>query len=206
MAATRLASAHDPVPAQSHHIKPLVLLPLADGSDELEALTIYDALTRGGADVVTASVGEKKKSIVVAAHGMKLRALKPLEDCIYDRFDLIVLPGGVGAAKLRDCDLLIRMLKLQKQKHRYIAAIGDAPTAVLATFDLLDGPATCHQTKVRFMGERFINEPVVVTGHCVTSQGAATALEFAMTLVQLVCSAEEATKAAKQLLYPLTMP
>jgi protein deglycase len=98
MAASRLASAHDPMPTKPH-VKPLALLVMADGSEELETMTIYDTLIRGGVHVVTAQVGQKKMNIVQALHGLKLRAHRSLEDCVYDRYDLIVLPG-VGCPTL----------------------------------------------------------------------------------------------------------
>jgi protein deglycase len=112
----------------------------------------------------------------------------------------ISLFQGIGASKLRDCDLLTRMLKLQKQEQRYYAAIGDAPAVVLVAHDLLAGRATCHPTKVRLMGEQYVKQSVVVADHCVTSPGAGTATEFALKLASLVCSQDEAVDAAKQLL------
>ncbi|TMW56841.1 hypothetical protein Poli38472_006851 [Pythium oligandrum] len=205
MAAVRLASEHDPVPTKPH-VKPLALLPIADGCDELEIMTLYDVLTRAGVHVVTATVGQKKMNMIEAAYGMKIRGQKTIEDSVYERYDLIVLPGGIGASKLRDCDLLARMLKLQKQEQRWYAAIDTAPSTVFITHDLLPAHATCHPSKVRFMNEHFINEEVVLMGRCVTSQGPGTAMAFSLKLVEVLCGPEQANKVAQQVLVPFPMP
>ncbi|GLE01301.1 hypothetical protein PINS_up010131 [Pythium insidiosum] len=190
------------MPAQPH-VKPLALLPMADGSDELEIATIYDVLSAGGMHVVTAVVETHKMNVVQGAHGKRLRARKALEDCIFNRYDVIALPGGIGASKLAECDLLQRMLKLQKQEHRWIAANGTAAALVLGANDLIDGHATCDPSGIRFLGEHFIDQDVVVSEHVVTSQGPGTAMKLALKLISLVCGEDEAGYTGRKLLYPL---
>ena len=87
-----------------------VLVPFANGNEDIETITIIDVLRRGGLTVTVASVHESKQ--IVAAHGCKLEADVLLTDVADQMFDAIVLPGGMpGAEHLRDCELLVDMLE-----------------------------------------------------------------------------------------------
>ncbi|MHC4237337.1 MAG: DJ-1 family glyoxalase III [Planctomycetota bacterium] len=118
-------------------------IPIADGTEELEAVTIIDVLRRADIQVTVASVGPLQ---ITASRGVKLVADCLIDDCKDHIFDLIVLPGGLpGAEQLRDCGSLIQMLQTQKEAGRLYAAICASPAVVLAPYDLLDGKrATCY--------------------------------------------------------------
>ena len=90
-----------------------VLVPIADGCEELEAVTIIDILRRAGADVTAASVDGPE---ITASRGVKLVADRLIGECANAKYDLIALPGGMpGAEHFRDCDELVRMLKDQRE-------------------------------------------------------------------------------------------
>jgi 4-methyl-5(b-hydroxyethyl)-thiazole monophosphate biosynthesis len=163
-----------------------VLVPIADGTEEMEAVVIIDVLRRAGAEVTVASVGALQ---VTASRGVKLVADTTIEACREKVFDLIVLPGGIpGAEHLRDSSVLTDLLTRQRARDRWYGAICAAPAVVLAHHGLL-GPeqATCHPAFVDQLPDASrADRPVVVAGRCVTSQGAGTALAFALRLVELL--------------------
>jgi len=115
---------------------PLVLVPLAQGCEELEAVTITDLLTRAGINVVTAGLDQKT---VIASRGMKLVADHLLDDVLEKDFDMIVLPGGLpGADHLNNDPRIQKIVKRLAANNKYTAAICAAPR-VLATAALLEG-------------------------------------------------------------------
>ena len=115
---------------------PLVLVPLAQGCEELEAVTITDLLTRAGINVVTAGLDNQ---VVIASRGMKMVPDKLLDDVLDDDFDMIVLPGGLPGADHLNNDKRIQILVKKMALHnKYTAAICAAPR-VLATAGLLEG-------------------------------------------------------------------
>ena len=177
-----------------------VLVPIADGVEEIEAVSIIDVLRRAGAEVTVASV---QKLQVTASRGVKLAADKPISQCTGETYDLIALPGGMpGAEHLRDCQELEVMLKKQDQENRLIAAICASPAVVLLPHGLLDKRrATCHPNFVEKLKETEAAESrVVVDGNCVTSRGPGTALEFALKLVELLFGKEKARQTAEPML------
>lgn len=164
-----------------------VLVPIANGIEELEAVTIIDTLVRAGAEVTVASVQDDLA--VTASRGTKLVADAPIEVCSSNKYDLIVLPGGLpGAEHLRDCDTLTAMLKQQNCHGRLYAAICASPAFVLASHGLIgDKRATCYPSMVDKLGDNGTDkERVVVDGNCITSQGPGTALEFSLKLVEVL--------------------
>ena len=174
-----------------------VLVPVADGCEEIEAVTIIDVLRRAGADVTVASVGELQ---ITASRGVRLVADTTIETCADTAFDLIVLPGGMpGAEHLRDSAPLIMMLKRQEHEGRLFGAICAAPAVVLHHHGLLAGRrATTHPGFVDTLDNRTaVDSRVVVDGTCVTSRGPGTACEFALKLVELLYGGDKAANVAR---------
>jgi protein deglycase len=177
-----------------------VLVPIADGTEEIEAVCIIDVLRRAGAEVIVASVGDLQ---ITASRGVKLVADCQIEDCRDDHFDLIALPGGIpGAEHLRDSSPLIQLLRQHQAHGGWYGAICAAPAVVLSHHGLLGGrQATGHPS---FTEQLTDGEPVaarvVVDGQCVTSQGPGTALEFALTLVTLLYDDAKAREIAAPML------
>jgi 4-methyl-5(b-hydroxyethyl)-thiazole monophosphate biosynthesis len=178
---------------------PRVLVPLAEGFEEIEAVTVIDLLRRAGIDVCAARVGsapgvapanDARAGPVTGSHGIGVHADVRLEDVDEADFDMIALPGGMpGAAHLRNDARLIEMLKRASARGGYIAAICAAPS-VLAHAGLLDGRAAtsfpgfldAHATP----GLQLSTAPVVIDGRIVTSRGPGTAIDFALTLVEML--------------------
>lgn len=174
-----------------------VLVPVADGTEEMEAVMIIDILRRAGAKVVVASVDKLQ---VTASRGVKITADKLIKDCTGTTFDLVVLPGGMpGSEHLRDSEILISILKRQMTEGRFFAAVCAAPAVALLPHGLLDGyKATCHTSFVNEIPEQYYtDEKVVVDHNCITSKGAGTTIEFALKLVEMLFDKSSAESIAR---------
>ncbi|MCJ7738090.1 MAG: DJ-1/PfpI family protein [Anaerolineae bacterium] len=177
-----------------------VLVPIADGTEEIEAVTIIDILRRAGADVTVASVDDIQVS---ASRGVKITADCLIADCAGQTYDLIVIPGGMpGAEHLRDSDALTELLSHHASQGRMYGAICAAPVIVLQHHGLLDGRrATCFPSFVpRLANRESVEQRVVVDGNCITSRGPGTAMEFAIKLVELLYTEEKAEEIAQRVL------
>ena len=161
------------------------LVPVADGTEELEAVAIIDVLRRAGTKVTVASVTGNRQ--ITASRGVVIVADTLIEACTETDYDLVVLPGGIpGAEHLRDSAELIRILKRQREKNRLYGAICASPAVVLEHHGLLKGhQATCHPGFVdRLTVTDRVDARVVVDGNCLTSRGPGTAIEYALALVE----------------------
>ena len=168
-----------------------VLVPVADGSEELETVAIVDVLRRAGANVVLAAV---KELVVTGSKGVKLVADRLLSDCASEAFDVIALPGGMpGAERLRDSAVLVALLKRQADEGRLYAALCASPAVALHPHGLLRGKRfTCHPHFAQDVDGQVSGEPVVIDGNLVTGRGAGTAVDFALTLVDLLYGGDKA--------------
>ena len=176
-----------------------VLVPISDGVEELEAITIIDVLRRAGATVTVASVGEDLA--VSASRGVKLVADAPIEVCVNNKYDLVALPGGMpGAEHLRDCPEVVELLKRQRCHGKHYAAICASPAVVLARHGLLGQKATCYPSMKDSLADKYVADRVVVDGLCITSQGPATAMDFALTLVELLFGKDKQKEVADGML------
>jgi len=175
-----------------------VLVAIAEGIEELEAVTIIDVLRRAEADVTVASVGAKQ---VTASRGVKLVADAVISDCVGNVYDLIALPGGMpGAEHLRDSKELIEMLNKQAASGRLYAAICASPAVALKPHGLLkDKKATCYPSLLSEL-DNPEHAKVVVDGNCITSQGPGTALEFSLKLIELLFDKQKSREVAQAML------
>uniref|UniRef100_A0AAV1UET5 DJ-1/PfpI domain-containing protein n=1 Tax=Peronospora matthiolae TaxID=2874970 RepID=A0AAV1UET5_9STRA len=179
------------------------LIPIADGSEEIEAITLADVLTRGGIQVTLATVGSKSKNVVTMSRGVMVQGDAAIEECAGKSFDLVVCPGGMpGAEHLRDSKEVVALLQKQKEDGKLYGAICAAPAVVLHTHGLLPpGGATCYPSfESKMTGVDYKHETVVVNGNCVTSQGPGTAMAMGVKLVELLCNREKAQSVADGLL------
>ena len=163
------------------------LVPLAQGCEELEAVTIIDLLRRAGVEVVTAGL---VPGPVTASRGVVMVPDVTLDAVLDDAFDMIVMPGGGPGADCLDADLRIReLLKRLNGEGRYLAAICAAPK-VLANAGLLDGHrATSYPGVLDGMALPGVDvdlKPVVRDGKVITSRGPGTAMDFALELIELL--------------------
>ncbi|KAL3821244.1 hypothetical protein ACJIZ3_007149 [Penstemon smallii] len=163
-----------------------VLVPVANGTEPLEAVITIDVLRRAGADVTVASV--EKQLTVDACYGVKIVADSLISDCADTAFDLISLPGGLpGSAALRDCKTLESIVKRQSADDRPYAAICAAPAVALGSWGLLKGlKATCYPSFMEELSSSAtaVESRVQKDGKIVTSRGPGTAMEYAVALVE----------------------
>jgi 4-methyl-5(b-hydroxyethyl)-thiazole monophosphate biosynthesis len=173
---------------------PTVLAILADGFEEIEAVTPIDLLRRAGAEVTVAALTEGIH--VTGRSGLTCHADTPLNAVLARDFDWIFLPGGPGVKQLR-ADARVRELVLrQAAAGRGLAAICAAP-AVLHDAGLLAGRRyTAHFSVAHELPDLRADERTVTDGRLLTSRGAGTALDFGLRLVELVFSAEKAVEIA----------
>ena len=185
---------------------PTALVPIADGSEEIETACITDVLVRGGVEVTVASVMPDKRLQIKAARGLNIVADKAIDDCAHAEFDAICCPGGMpGAEHLRDSATLTALLKAQAAKGKVVAAVCAAPAVVLSAHELLPatGEVTCFPVDKfkKLVGEeRWSETRAVVNGNVIMSQGPGTSLEFALKVVESLCGADKAAEVEKGLL------
>ena len=175
------------------------LVLLADGFEEIEAVTIIDVLRRAQMAVTVVAIGLQR---VTGSHGIVVEADETLDGFegetaapAGDReFDLVVLPGGMpGAKNLRDEPRVARLLQEQARANRYVAAICAAPI-VLEAAGILQGCAATSYPGYDLPSADYREERVVVAGKVVTSRGPGTAIEFSLKLVELLVGPDVATK------------
>ena len=177
-----------------------VLVPIADGIEELETIGITDMLDRAGAKVITASVNN---ITITASHKTKITADKLISDCMEEEYDLIVCPGGLpGAEHLRDSKELIELLTRQAKAGKWYAAICASPVVVLHYHDLIGNKkATAYPSLAKKLpNQESIHEQVVIDNNCITAQGAGTVMEFSLKLIELLFGIEKATKIKNSML------
>jgi 4-methyl-5(b-hydroxyethyl)-thiazole monophosphate biosynthesis len=177
-----------------------VLVPLAQGCEELEAVTIIDLLRRAGTTVVSAGLNEEP---VKASHGVTLVPDTTLDDALNQSYDMVVLPGGLPGADHLNGDLRLReVLKKMNDSGKFTAAICAAPK-VFASMGLLVGRrATAYPGVLDSMnvpGMKLTGEPVTVDGHIITSRGPGTAIDFALTLIEQLAGKEKRAEVERAL-------
>ena len=175
-----------------------VLVPLANGFEEIEAIAIIDVLRRAGIDVVVAGIPGK---IVKGAHQINITADTKLEDVKNESFDAIILPGGdPGYKNLLKSNLILNLVKRYDQGGKLVAAICASPMVLAKAGVLNNRLATIYPGM-----ERDIPKPrdgkVVRDGNIITSQGPGTAMEFALALVEYLEGKDAADKLARVLVF-----
>ena len=157
---------------------------LAEGFEEIEALTVVDVMRRAGMDLKTVSITECQK--VIGAHGIPVLADMLLSEADLANAEWLIAPGGMpGSTHLSNCETLNRALKQHAQVGGKIAAICAAPAVVLYPLGILDGKeATCYPGfENECVKAIMCDSPVVVSDNIITANGPATALRFALTIV-----------------------
>lgn len=183
---------------------PKVLVAIADGTEELEAVTVIDILRRAKFDVSVASVMAERK--ITASRGVVITADCFIQYCQDKPWDMVVLPGGMpGAEHLASSNALLDILKDQHKAERWIAAICAAPAVVLGAHGFLKGAsATCHPAFRNKLDEYHchdVADKVAVHNHFITSQGPGTAIAFALELVSVLEGEVLAQEIAKELCF-----
>jgi 4-methyl-5(b-hydroxyethyl)-thiazole monophosphate biosynthesis len=166
-----------------------VLVPLADGCEELEAVTIIDLLRRAGLEVVTAGL---KPGIVKASRGVQIVPDVTLDVALHEDYDMVVLPGGLpGATHLREDPRIIALLQKMAAAGRYTAAICAAPQVLAAAGVLQGRQATCYPGALDGQPGIILSaSSVVQDGKVLTSRGPGTAMDFALQLIEVLAGAQ----------------
>lgn len=162
-----------------------VLVPLADGCEEMEAVIIVDVLRRGGWDVVAAAVN---RDTVQGSRGVRLVADRSWDEVDPGTFDLLVLPGGAGGTDiLAQHAGVLGAVRSFVASSRIVGTICAAPLVLQAAGVIAGRTVTCHPgVRDQIKNATLSNERVVVDKPIVTSQGPGTAIEFALALLRLV--------------------
>jgi len=178
-----------------------VFVLLAEGFEEIEAITVVDVLRRAGIDTVIVATGNELT--VSGGHGVAVRANRLFAETDFSRGSMVVLPGGgEGTRNLAAHAGVAGVLREYSAAGRYIAAICAAPS-VPGEMGLLAGKkAACYPGfEENLTGADVMDCPVVVDGNVVTSRGPATAMAFALKLVELLAGEETARDVAEGMLF-----
>lgn len=159
-----------------------ILVPLAEGSEEIEAITVIDVLRRAKFEVIIASVSDSKQ--LTLSRMVKIVAECLLSEVGQMEFDAIVIPGGLpGSYNLAQSELLSKIVKIHYEKNKTLAAICAAPAVVLDNI-LTNAMITCHPRFAEAVKRnKYVDKRVVVDKTIITSQGPGTALEFSLAIV-----------------------
>ncbi len=177
-----------------------VLVPLAEGFEEIEAITIIDMLRRADIDVVTASLNSKA---VKGAHGIITNTDKTLDEALEGDYDMVVLPGGMPGAENLDQDKRVHaLLHKMVDSGKFAGAICAAPK-VLANAGLLKGKnATSYPgfvDKMNLPDVTYTGAPVQCDGKIITGRGPGTAMDFALQLVEVLQGKDKRNSVEKAL-------
>ena len=170
---------------------PNVLVPVANGTEEMEAVITVDILRRAQWNVVVAGVDD---GLLTASRGVRLMPDKAWAEIQPRDFDILMIPGGApGVERFLQFKPLIETIADFHRAGKWIGAVCAGPLTLQAAGILAGKKATCHPgVAARLTATLRLNDRTVVDGRIITSQGAGTTFEFALTLVGLVDGAEKA--------------
>jgi len=174
---------------------------LAEGFEEVEALSVIDLLRRAGHEVVMVSM--KDDLLVSGSHSIPVKADQFYRAVNFDEIDMIVLPGGMpGTTNLEDHEELKALLQKFNEEKKMIGAICAAPM-ILGHLNILKGiKAVCYPgMEKELLGADVKKKAVVVEDNIITSRGAGTAIDFALTIVKCLDGKDKADKLAKDIVY-----
>lgn len=184
-----------------------VLICIANGSEEIETVTTADLLVRAGIQVTLASVTEDGTLEITASRGIKLVADLPIIRVADEPFDAIVLPGGLaGAEAFRDSPLVVEKIRRMHLDGKIVAAICAAPALVLEYHQLfpLGNMTAFPSMRDKIPAHKWVDKRVYFDErvNLLTSQGPATAFDFALKLIELLQGRKTAANVASQLVLP----
>lgn len=177
---------------------------LANGFEEIEAVSIIDVLRRADIEVSVVSVAGKLE--VTGAHQLKIMADILFELVDYDDIYMIVLPGGMPGASNLDAHKGLREMILKfNDANKQLAAICAAPM-VYGKLGILEGKqAVCFPGFENYLkGAELLSKPVVESGNVLTANGPASAIQFALKIVEKTVSKEKSESIARQMLVEKT--
>lgn len=176
------------------------IVPLADGFEEIEGITIIDLLRRARIDVTVAGV---HGMTATGSHGIGVRCDALLEDCDFTMADALVLPGGMpGTRELSHSAVVRDAVARMAERGKLLAAVCAAPTVLEACGVLRGKHATSHPDHAGEMTSCHYQEAAVVEdGNIITSRGAGTSIEFALAVVRHLAGDAQANEIATRIQY-----
>ena len=184
---------------------------LAEGFEEVEAITPIDLLRRAGFDVTTISIGDDP--VVLGSHNIPVTADMVIDDLINnDGYDIVILPGGMkGTQNLGKCARVCEMIKsYNDDPDKFVAAICAAPTVLAQNGILKDRKALCYPgpdlIKILADGgavlkDNYHNINAIIDDHIITGKGAGAAIDFALAIITAMETAESADLIADKIAY-----
>ncbi len=176
-----------------------ILVPLAEGFEEIEAVTVIDVLRRAGYEVVVAGL---KAGNVKGSKGIQILPDRTLEEALKEDYDMVVLPGGQpGTEHLKADARVLELLRKMNERKKWIGAICAAPT-VLAQAGVGEGRRVTSYpgTEDELARYRYSEERVVRDETFITSRGAGSAMEFALELVNVLSGKLKASELAGKMI------
>lgn len=176
-----------------------VLIPIAPGFEEIEALAVVDILRRAGIETIMAGTVDNP---IEGRNKIKVLSDSSLDSVKENDFDMIVLPGGaVGTENLKKDARIKEMVERLYKKGKFVTAICAAPTVLSAIGITAGKTVTSHPTvRAKLDREKISDERVVVDGNIITSQGPGTAIEFAFKLVETLLGKDKVFEVNKGVL------
>lgn len=175
------------------------IVPLADGFEEIEGITIIDLLRRAQIEVTIAGVHGMKAT---GSHGIGVQCDALLDDCDVGTMDAIVLPGGPGTRALRESATVRAGVTRMAAEGKLLAAVCAAPTVFEDCGVLRGKRATSHPDHAREMTScRYEESAVVEDGNVITSRGAGTSIEFALAIIRRLAGDAQARDIAARIQY-----
>lgn len=177
-----------------------VLIPLANGVEEIEAVTIIDVLRRAQWTVVAAGMSD---GVITASRGVRLVPDKPWQDVEPDDFDVLLLPGGsAGTQALQSNRDILETIRNFIRQEKIVGAICAAPLVLQAAGIMAGREATCHPAvRDRMKAPRLLDDPVVISGNVITSQGPGTTIDFALAVIEMMDGQEASEAVAEGLVF-----
>lgn len=179
----------------------MVALLLADGFEEIEALTPVDVLRRAGIEITTFSISSEL--CVCGSHGIMVDADNSILNINYNNVDAVILPGGLrGTENLENSKDVEFLLEHVYKNRKLICAICAAPK-ILGKYGYLDGrKATCYPDFYEFLGgAKYTEDRVVVDRGIITSRGMGTAMDFSLAIVEYIKDKSVAEQVASDIMY-----
>ncbi len=178
-----------------------ILFPIADGTEEAEAVIAIDLLRRAKCNVIVAGTSDN----ITTSHNIRIipdELLKNIHKSF--KFDAVVLPGGLkGVHIFLEDEHLIDLVKFNYSQKHLIAAICAAPL-VLKKAKIVNGNCsyTCHPSIEKEINlAQFISEPVVVDKNVITSRGVGTAIDFSLAIIEYLYGTATSNKIAQEIVF-----
>ncbi len=174
---------------------------LADGFEEIEALTVVDLCRRAGLNIDMVSVMERIS--VTGSHGIEVKADKLISEVKFDEMDMLVLPGGMpGTTNLEKTEALMEKVREFDAAGKFISAICAAP-GVFGRAGILQGRKACvfPGLEGELKGADVQMTETTVDGHILTSRGMGTAIPFGLAIVERFCGKEAADELGKKIVF-----